>query len=90
MERNHLAVQRTYKIGGKNGDKILWFGKDQVVGWKQTIPRQNDLIEGPSEFGRSAIFEFIDIQPVDNQTNMFFGKVKLIKFVSFGCYPTRM
>lgn len=77
-----------YKVGGGWGDAINWFpdskqfkttplaegAKYGVVGWKSRIPQVGQTLL--AEFtGSWVLFEFIEVKPQTNPSDMFFATV---------------
>jgi hypothetical protein len=70
-----------YNIGGVWGDAINWtkYGdRTQVVGWKDRIPRNGDVLrawatDATSENKKIALYQFINVKPMRDPVDGFFA-----------------
>ena len=75
-----------YDIGGGWGDAINvrnW--KDgseiqRVVGWKTRRPVQGDRLRIPMTSGKTALFEFVEVEYLSDPPDMFFADVKFVAY----------
>ena len=63
---------------GRIRKRTITVGK--VVGWLRTKPKAGDLLSCPMQSGRTALFEFTDVEPQYNVPDMFFADVEFRKY----------
>lgn len=80
--------QQTFHFGGGWGDNIQVFGDWpidsellKVVGWKNPMPKEKDILLIPMQSGQTLKCAFVKINYCGDPADMFFADVKAIEYV---------
>lgn len=65
------------------GNKISWtnFNKRAIVGWTYPIPIVGDELICPMSSNKDFKFEFTEVNPCGNPSDMWFGAVKDVGYI---------
>jgi len=67
------------------GNSIYWsdWEKREVTGWLKRRPQKGDILRSKMSSGQIATFKFIKISKPGDPPNMFFAKLKDLKYIQF-------